>query len=202
MFICFKSYQMICLCFLCCGEVCETDKLCKEPQTAAEVPAHIVMDDMSSWLQARSSNTLWEQQPRDKIKGDEDPANLTGELNILMCQEDGAGPSPDAQLVEKQTTSLMRLDMTLAATHPHPHLAHSASQWSRKKKRSQYCWRASSGLMRWSFIWSPGPFWCSGHRSKAHSLWVTLPTCWTWADKTIPLWSERDVMTDGVNMSL
>lgn len=94
----------------------EPDNLCKEPQTAAaEAPAHIVMDDMSGLPEARSSNSPRESKPRDEIKGDEDPANLTGELNILVCQEDGAGRCLDARLVLKQTSSLMSLDVTLAA---------------------------------------------------------------------------------------
>ncbi len=73
------------------------------------------MEDMSRRLVVCRSNTLREKQWRDEIKGDEDPANMTRELNILICQEDGAGRSLDAQFGEKQTTSLMRSDVTLAA---------------------------------------------------------------------------------------
>lgn len=80
-----------------------------------QAPAHIVMADMSSWLVACSSNTLGERQRRNEIKGDEDPANLTRELNIPICQGDGAGCSLDARFGEKQTTSLMRSDVTSAA---------------------------------------------------------------------------------------
>lgn len=79
-------------------------------QRQIEVPAHIVMEDMSNWLLACSSNTLGEKQWMDEIKADEDPANLT-----ILMEEDGAGCSLDAQFGEKQTTSLMCSDMTLAA---------------------------------------------------------------------------------------
>lgn len=45
---------------------------------------------------------LW----KDEDKEDEDPANLTRELNIWMCQEYGSRWSLIAQFEEKQTPNL------------------------------------------------------------------------------------------------
>lgn len=84
-------------------------------QRQAEVPAHIVMEDMSSWLVVRSNNTLRERQWRDEIKRDEDPANLTRELNILILPGRWSRMLLMLKFGEKQTTSLMRSDVTLGA---------------------------------------------------------------------------------------
>lgn len=46
----------------------------------------VVMDDVSSRLVPGSGEILKESQCKDEKCRDEDPADLTGELNFLMCQ--------------------------------------------------------------------------------------------------------------------